>query len=130
MMGVPSLPRSKDGEGFCPPGKGSGLPDTQQAMRSTSLMVSGHTDCNAIGAGAGSAQAASNINGTRSIARIIGSPLRACVPRNYRADTKRGPGNTFGYGAPHVLARNEHVGRTWRERDGRKKESSAGAPLL
>src|SRR6202035_1045099 len=63
---VPSGPRSKGGDGFCAPGAGSGLAETQQAIRSTSLMVSGQADCEATGAGAGLAHAASKSKGIRS----------------------------------------------------------------
>jgi hypothetical protein len=48
MMVVPSDPRSKAGAGFGPaPGTGAGGAETQQAIRSTSLMVSGHADWDA-----------------------------------------------------------------------------------
>jgi hypothetical protein len=47
MMVVPSDPRSKAGSGFGPAGTGAGATDTQQAIRSTSLMVSAHADWDA-----------------------------------------------------------------------------------
>jgi len=73
MTVVPLDPRSKAGEGFCAPGgKGSGLAEAQQAARSTSGIVSGHSDCEATGAGW--AQAANRIKGSRNTERIIGSP--------------------------------------------------------
>jgi hypothetical protein len=50
-MGVPSDPRSRGSEGFCAGVKGSGPADTQQAIWSTSLMVSGQADCDAWGTG-------------------------------------------------------------------------------
>jgi hypothetical protein len=72
-MAVPSDPRSKTGDGLCDPGdRGSGLADTQQAIRSTSLMVFGHADCDASGSGAGLAHAAKRTKGTIRSARIFG----------------------------------------------------------
>jgi hypothetical protein len=77
---VPPDPRSKAGDGRCAPGgKGSGLADAQQAIRSTSLSVSGHADCDASGgAGAGLAHAAKRTNETISNARIIARPPSNC----------------------------------------------------
>jgi hypothetical protein len=78
MTMVPLGPRSKGGDGFCAPGAGSGPAETQQAIRSTSRMVSLQADCEATGAGAGLTQAASKSKGIRSIARIIGWRTPGC----------------------------------------------------
>src|ERR1700676_2081431 len=70
MMGLPSGPRSRAGEGFCPAGaKGSGPADTQQAIWSTSRIVSGQADCEDTGTGL--AHAPGRTKETRSNARII-----------------------------------------------------------
>lgn len=71
MMVVPSELRSKAAGGFGPLGAGSGPADIQQATRSTSGMVSGQADCEATGAGAALAHAASRISEISNPARFI-----------------------------------------------------------
>ena len=93
MMVVPSELRSKAAGGCGPAGEGSGPADTQQATRSMSGMVSGQADCEATGAGAGLAHAASSINEISTSERFIEEHTPDAVDCDHRANARRGPTN-------------------------------------